>query len=95
MFQHCYSNPSTYLHLVANTPDVVIIIEWSSEVYILEVGCTFDSSLEEAFYTKLVKYQPLLNTVSELGYRCRLLVFIFGSLGHTHRLVVRGLQKEG
>uniref|UniRef100_A0A668ATD0 ER lipid raft associated 2 n=1 Tax=Myripristis murdjan TaxID=586833 RepID=A0A668ATD0_9TELE len=41
--------------------------------------------------TKVIKYQLLINTISELGYRCRLLVFIFGSLGHVHRLVVRGL----
>ena len=51
--------------------------------------------LEEAFMTKAIKYQPLLHTISELGYRCRLLVFIFGSLGHTHRLVIRRLQQLG
>jgi len=45
--------------------------------------------------TKFIKYQPLLNVISEIGYRGRLLVFIFGSLGHTHRLVVRGLQQLG
>ncbi len=37
----------------------------------------------------------LLNVISEIGYRGRLLVLIFGSLGHTHRLVVRGLQQLG
>ena len=51
--------------------------------------------LTQAFMTKAIKYQPLLHTISELGYRCRLLVFIFGSLGHTHRLVIRGLQQFG
>ena len=58
----------------------------------MEVACTFDSSMEEAFMTKTIKYQPL---ISELGYQSRLLVLIFGSLGHTHRLVVRGLQQLG
>ena len=66
MFQHFSSNHSTFLHLVDNTPDVVIIIKESSEVHILEVGCSFDSSMEEAFYPKVVKYQALLNTISEL-----------------------------
>ncbi len=65
------------------------------EVFVLEIACTFDSSMEEAFMTKVIKYQPLLNVISEIGYRGRLLVFIFGSLGHTHRLVVRGLQQLG
>ena len=45
--------------------------------------------------TKVIKYQPLLQTITELGYRCNLLVFIFGSLGHVHRLVVRGFQQLG
>ena len=57
--------------------------------------CTFDSGLEEAFMTKVIKYQQLLQAITQLGYRCNLLVFIFGSLGHVHRLVVRGLQQLG
>ena len=84
-----------FASLTANTPDVVVVDEESREVSVLEMACTFDPSLEEAFMTKVIKYQPLLNTISELGYRCRLFVFIFGSLGHTHRLVVRGLQQLG
>ncbi len=64
-------------------------------MFVLEIACTFDSSMEEAFMTKVIKYQPLLNIISEIGYQGRLLVFIFGSLGHTHRLVVRGLQQLG
>ena len=62
---------------------------------ILEVGCTFDHSLEEAFSTKILKYQQLEQAISQLGYRCKLLVFIFGSLGHAHKFVVRGLQMAG
>ena len=95
MFQHGSSNSDAFSHLSATTPDVIVVNEELSEVFILEVACTFDSSMEEAFMTKLIKYQPLLNSISEIGYRGRLLVFIFGSLGHTHRLVVRGLQQLG
>ncbi len=62
-------------------------------MFVPEIACTFDSSMEEAFMTKVIKYQPLLNVISEIGYRGRLLVFMFGSLGHTHRLVVRALQQ--
>ena len=81
MFQLCTENPEIFAHLSANTPDVVVN-EGSKTVSILEVACTFDSSLEEAFMTKVIKYQPLLQTITELGYRCNLLVFIFGSLGY-------------
>ena len=94
MFQNCNSSEA-FSHVSANTPDVVVVNEEISEVFIVEVACTFDYSMEEAFMTKIIKYQPLLNIISELGYQRRILVFIFGSLGHTHRLVVRGLQQLG
>ena len=94
MFSLC-NDVSMFSHVTANTPDVVVVNENHREVLILEVGCTFDYSLEEAFLTKVLKYQQLKQTISQLGYRCKLLVFIFGSLGHAHKLVVRGLQMAG
>ena len=94
MFHLC-NDQHPLSQLSANTPDVVLVNEESREVSVLEVACTFDTSLEEAFMTKVLKYQPLVNAISELGYRCTLLVFVFGSLGHAHRLVVRGLCRLG
>ena len=94
MFNLC-NDDSVFSNITANTPDVIVVNETLKEVFILEVGCTFDYSLEEAFLTKVLKYQQLEQTISQLGYRCRLLVFIFGSLGHVHKLVVRGLQMAG
>ena len=49
MFHLC-NNQHYFSHLSANTPDVVVVDEESREVSVLEVACTFDSSLEEAFY---------------------------------------------
>ncbi len=86
MFQYLSNNSEMFSHLSANTPDVVVI----NEECLFRIACTFDSSMEE-----VIKYQPPLNIISEIGYRGRLLVFIFGSLGHTHKLVVRGLQQLG
>ena len=94
MFNLC-NDESVFSNITANTPDVIVVNETLKEVFILEVGCTFDYSLEEAFLTKVLKYQQLEQTISQLGYRCQLLVFIFGSLGHVHKLVVRGLQMAG
>ena len=94
MFHLC-NDQNAFSHLSANTPDVVVVNEESREVSVLEMACTFDSNLEEAFMTKVIKYQQLVDIISELGYRCTLLVFIFGSLGHAHRLVVRGLRLLG
>ena len=84
-----------FSNISSNTPDAAIVNENHREVFILEVGCTFDHSLEEAFSTKILKYQQLEQAISQLGYRCKLLVFIFGSLGHVHKFVVRCLQMAG
>ena len=91
MFKLC-NDDSVFSNLSAKTPDVIAVNENHREVFILEVGCTLDYSLEKAFLTKMLKYHQLEQTISQLGYRCKLLVFIFGSLGHVHKLVVRGLQ---
>ncbi len=63
MFHLCINNPDIFSHLSVNTPDVVVVNEGSESVFPLEVACTFDSSLEEALTTKVIKYQPLLNTI--------------------------------
>ena len=76
-------------------PDIVIIDECNTNVYILEVSCCFDSRLEEAYLTKLVKYQPPVQQISGSAYKCPFLVFTFGSLGHVHKLVTRGLRIVG
>jgi len=49
--------------------------------------------MEEAFMTKMIEYQPLLNIISELGYQSRLLVLILGSLGHTQASTTRDAKK--
>ncbi len=94
MFSLC-SNDSVFSNITANTPHVVVVNDNHKEVFILEVSCAFDDSLDEAFLTKVLKYQQLKQTSLQLGYKCKLLIFIFGSLGHVHRLVVRGLQMAG
>ncbi len=32
-----------------------------------------------------------ISTIENLGYKCQFIVLVFGSLGHVHRLAVRGL----
>ena len=95
MFDLCNNDYDDFSNVTANTPDVVVVDEASREVTILEVGCTFDYSLDEAFLTKVMKYQLLKDVIVQLGYKCKFLVFIFGSLGNVHKLVVRGMQMAG
>ena len=65
-----------------------------SHCLFLQAACTFDSSLKEAFTTRVIKYQPLLNTISELGYRVRATCFfISDSTGRTDRSVKRRFRQ--
>ena len=78
-----------------NTPDVVFVDISHRELLILEVGCVFDMYMGQAYHDKHSKYQPLLGIITSLGYRCRLSVLIFGSLGHVHKLTTTGLTIAG
>ena len=65
MFNLCNNEYDDFSNVAANTSDVVD--EGSREVTILEVGCSFDYSLEEAFCTKVVKYQSLKDAIIQIG----------------------------
>jgi hypothetical protein len=80
---------------VPNTPDIVVVWGGQGEVLILEVCCSLDAYIEQAFAENLLKYQPLEACWDSLGWRCKLVVLIFGSLSHVHRLAVCGLQTAG
>ncbi len=47
MFQYLNNNSEMFSDLSANTPDVVVIDEECREVFVLEIACTFNSSMEE------------------------------------------------
>ena len=80
---------------IPNTPDVVFLNRDRREVLFLEIGCVFEMYMEIAFNDKIVKYQPILEILRDLGYQCKLIVFIFGSLGHVHNHVFSGLRLAG
>ncbi len=62
-----------FSNVTANTPNVVVVDdEDSREVTILEVGCTFDYSLKDAYLTKVLKYKLPRNVIIQLGYKCEL-----------------------
>ena len=80
---------------IQNTPDVVFLNRDRREVLLLEIGCVFDLYMETAFNDKIVKYQPILEILRDLGYQCKLIDFIFGSLGHVLNRVFSGLRLAG
>ena len=43
----------------ASKPDIILIDETASKVYIIEVSCPFDAFLEENYDHKFAKYMPV------------------------------------
>ena len=80
---------------IPNTPDVVFLDGDRRELLLLEIGCVHDLYMDMAFNDKILKYQPILAKLSDLGYQCKLVVLIFGSLGLVHNLVFSGLRLAG
>ena len=62
---------------------------------VLQAGCVFDLYMDIAFCNTLTKYQSLVANINELGYKCRLVILIFGRLGHVPKLTVTGLRLAG
>ena len=52
---------------IPNTPDVVFLKRDRREVLLLEIGCVFDLYMEIAFNDKIIKYQPILEILRDLG----------------------------
>ena len=93
-FEHNSTDDNMFCN-IPNTPDIIFINEISKSVVIFEIGCSFDLYMDTCFTSKLMKYQPLVECIKSLGYNCQFIVLVFGSLGHVHKLVLRGLQLGG
>ena len=59
---------------IPNKPDVVFLDKSQREVQISEIGCVFDLYMDIAFSGKLIKYQPILANIRQLGYEYKQLV---------------------
>ncbi len=86
-----FNSPANTFLGIANTPDIVNISQNRKTATLFEVSCAFDLFMEDSYCSKILKYQSLISTIENLGYKCQLIVLVFGSLGHVHRLVIRGL----
>lgn len=59
----------------AQTTPLMLLWLMRVAMLVIEVGGTFDHSLKEASLTKLVQYQQLKSTVSQVDYKCQLFYF--------------------
>ncbi len=73
----------------------MIVNKALNTIFVIEVGCSFDMYLDTCYLSKLLKYQPLVEAVHQLDYQCKLITLVFGSLGHVHKNVIKGLQLGG
>ncbi len=87
-FNHSTSDRD-YFKNIPNTPDIVIVNETLNTVFVIEVGCSFDLYLDTCYLSKLLKYQPLVEALHQLDYKCKLIILVFGSLGHVHKNVIK------
>jgi hypothetical protein len=80
---NCAENNNTTFSNVQNTPDITIVDVSNKNVTIVELACCFDFYMDFymdlCFNTKLLKYQPLVNSITNLGFNCTLIILIFGS----------------
>ena len=63
LFCRCFPEASVFSYLNSTRPDNNVIDENNRNVLTLEVGCCFDSCVEEAYSTKLVKYHPCTTNI--------------------------------
>eukprot|EP00745_Piridium_sociabile_P024546 TRINITY_DN38897_c0_g1_i6.p1 TRINITY_DN38897_c0_g1~~TRINITY_DN38897_c0_g1_i6.p1 ORF type:complete len:597 (-),score=89.74 TRINITY_DN38897_c0_g1_i6:48-1838(-) len=76
-------------------PDITVIDRENHEVTLVEVAVPFDSHIDSCFSGKFQKYMPLCLQINDLGYYCKIIVIIVGSLGTVHKKVVPGLRLLG
>jgi hypothetical protein len=81
--------------ITSNRPDLCIIDKLNKTCMIAEVAVPFDVFLEDCYTNKFNKYFPLSQRIVELGYSCKVVVLLVGSLGLVHKRFVSGLNLLG
>ena len=76
-------------------PDACFVNREERFCLIIEVAVPFDPFLNECYQSKFDKYLPLCQSIQELGYECKILIFVLGSLGSIHSRFVSGLRHAG
>ena len=79
----------------SNRPDICVIDHANKTCHIIELAVPFDSFVGESYQMKFDKYLPLCQRISDLGYTCKVIALIVGSLGCVHTRFVSGLRMAG
>ena len=63
-------------------PDLVLLNRTDKIICLLELTCSFERNAEAAYLRKSIRYTTLKNDLEDIGYKCFLVPFEFGSRGH-------------
>ena len=74
-------------------PDIVVMKR--KVVYIIDVACSYDLFIENAFSRKKDHYGPLAVELTRSGYDCEVLPIIVGSCGIIHKMCLPYMIKLG
>ena len=93
---HLFGTTSQSSFLASATrPDITIIDTLKKEVFIVEISVPFDGHIDRCYVEKFDKYMPLANEINNMGFYCRIVIIIIGSLGSVHNRVVPGFKLIG
>lgn len=89
------SSEAAFVDITHTRPDICIIKHEAKLCLLVEVAVPFDQFLGDAYSHKFFKYLPLCQKISDMGYQCKVIVLVIGSLGLIHKRFVSGLQIIG
>ncbi len=87
------SFPGLFSGIVRRTPDLLVIDR--RRAFLVEISCPFDRFVNVCYEQKFFIYQELCNAISQLGYRCSVVVLVVSSTGLVHRWFRTGLKILG
>ena len=77
----------------ARKPDIVCYDQITESIDIVEIIICYDLYFEQALNGKHEKYLHLLNVLENLGFKVKMLVLCFGSLGNVPKNCSKMVQK--
>ena len=85
----------TFPAIQHNRPDICIIDHASKTCVLAEVAVPFDVFINDCYQSKFDRYLPLCQRINDIGYDCKVVVLIIGSVGNVHSKFVPGLRMLG
>ena len=93
-FDHTQALPA-FEGVLHTRPDLCVINHSERSCLLIEVAVPFDPFLNDCYQNKFDKYLPLCQRIQDMGYSCKIIVLIVGSLGNVHPRFVSGLSLSG